>query len=497
MASQHFDVIIIGAGLSGIGTACHIANECPEKSLAIIERRDTMGGTWDLFRYPGIRSDSDMTSFGFKFKPWYSDKVLAKGNDIRHYVNETAREFKIQDKVHFGLKVVDMSWSSTDQLWTITALKNGDHASKVIYTCSFISNCSGYYNYDAGYRPDFAGEEVFKGQIIHPQQWPQNLDYRGKKVVIIGSGATAVTLVPAMSELAEHVTMLQRSPTYIMALPDNDLMSVIMNKVLPKQWVFRFARKRNLLFQRGLYLASMRWPNFMRKFMLKHVRKRLNDNVDMKHFTPNYNPWEERLCAAPDGDFFDALNEGKASVETDHIEYFTEAGIKLKSGKELEADIVVSATGLNVQLLGGAKINVDNEEIHLTNKMVYKSLMFQDVPNFAWIFGYTNAPWTLKSDIAGQYLCRLIKYMEANKFGMSTPIDTKNSVSEEGILDDFAPGYMQRAKSIMPRQGKDGPWRLLMHYGKDKKVLTEDPIHDGILFFEKESIVLSTKKEAA
>jgi cation diffusion facilitator CzcD-associated flavoprotein CzcO len=496
MASQHFDVIIIGAGLSGIGTACHIANECPEKSLAIIERRDTMGGTWDLFRYPGIRSDSDMVSFGFRFKPWFSDKVLARGDDIQKYVVETAKEFQIKDKVHFGVKVTELEWCSTEQLWKITALK-GPAQTLIHYTCSFIANCSGFYNYDHGYRPSFPNEQAFGGDIVHPQKWPENLETRGKKVVVIGSGATAVTLVPALAKDAEHVTMLQRSPTYIMALPDTDKMSLFMNKLMPKSWVFHFARKRNILFQRALYLTSLRWPNFMRKFMLRHVKKQLAPHVDMKHFTPSYNPWEQRLCAAPDGDFFDAINSGQATVATDQIECFTESGIQLKSGEALEADIIVSATGLNIQWFGGAKLKVDDVEVNLAEKMAYKSIMLQDIPNFTWVFGYTNAPWTLKCDIAGQYLCRLLKHMDEHQLKVATPVDLHNSASEDRMLQELSSGYLKRSMAIMPKQGKKEPWRVLMHFGKDKKILTEDPIDDGILAFAKEAALPTTKQKAA
>lgn len=483
MANQHFDVIIIGAGLSGIGSACHIARECPEKSLAILERRERMGGTWDLFRYPGIRSDSDMTSFGFNFKPWFSDKVLAKGPDIRQYVVDTAQQYGIKDKVHFGLQITNADWCSDKQLWTLTAKHEPSGETKT-YTCNFLNNCTGYYNYDQGYRPQFDGEKDFAGQIIHPQHWPENLDYAGKKVVIIGSGATAVTLVPSMAKTAGHVTMLQRSPTYIMALPDTDKIALLMEKIMPKEWVFKLTRKRNILIQRGLYLACMRWPQAMRKFLLKQVKKQVGPNVDMRHFTPRYMPWEERLCAAPDGDFFESLRAGKASVETDTIARFTEKGIETQSGDFIEADIVVTATGLDVQLMGGLEMRIDGKPTRLADKMTYKSIMIQDIPNFTWIFGYTNAPWTLKCDIAGRYLCRLFKHMSANNLNVATPVDLTNSASDEGILDGFEPGYMKRAQSIMPRQGKDGPWKLEMHYGKDKKMLLEGPVVDGVMQFE-------------
>lgn len=484
MTTQHFDLIIIGAGLSGIGSACRISQEYPDKTLAILERREKMGGTWDLFRYPGIRSDSDMASFGYNFKPWYSDKVLAKGGDIRNYVAETAREFNLADKVQYGLQITSANWSNDDQQWTVTATheKTGETRQ---FTCSFLLNCAGYYNYDHGYRPTFEGEENFKGEIVHPQFWPENLDYSGKKVVVIGSGATAITVVPAMAEKAGSVTMLQRSPTWIMAMPDTDKISMVLNKFLPKKMVFNMARKRNILFQRGLYLASMRWPERMRKIMLGHVRRQVGPNVDMRHFTPSYNPWEQRLCAAPDGDFFKVIREGKAKVATDHIDHFDEKGIVLKSGDRLDADIIITATGLDIQLMGGLELQIDGKKQDLTKKLTYKGIMVEDMPNFGWIFGYTNAPWTLKCDIGGQYICRLFDKMAEKGANVVRPVDTDNSNTGLGMFEDFEAGYVMRAKDRMPRQGRDGPWKVTMHYGKDKKTLTEDPVDDGLLKFEK------------
>lgn len=483
MTAPHYDTIIIGAGLSGIGAACRIASAFPNRTLAILERRERMGGTWDLFRYPGIRSDSDMASYGFDFKPWYSDQVLARGDDIRDYVVETAREFRLEDKVQYGLKIVRANWSSTDQRWTITALHEPTGKERTI-TCHFMVNCTGYYNYDEGHRPHFEGEESFAGDIIHPQQWPQDFDYTGRKVVVIGSGATAITLVPAMADKAAKVTMLQRSPSYIMSLPDTDRISMLLNTFLPKRWVFSLARRRNILFQRGLYLACMRWPRMMRRFMLRHMRKKAGPNLDMRHFMPNYYPWEQRLCAAPDGDFFRSLRSGKADIATDHIDHFWRNGIVLKSGQELEADVIITATGLDVQLMGGMELQMDGEPVHLPSKMVYKSIMIEDIPNFGWVFGYTNAPWTLKCDIGGQYLCRLFEYMDRHGLSVARPVDREGNATELAVLNDFAPGYISRAMHLMPRQGKGGPWKLTMHYGQDRKILTEDPVDDGVLEFE-------------
>lgn len=481
MATQHYDVIIIGAGLSGVGTACHIARNFPNKSLALLERRERVGGTWDMFRYPGIRSDSDMASYGFNFKPWYSDKVLAKGADIRDYVAETAKEFGLYEKVKYGLNTTSANWSSKDKCWTVTTTKESTGEVQQ-FTCNFMVNCAGYYNFDEGYRPHFEGEESFKGQILHPQQWPENFDYTGKKVVVIGSGATAITVVPAMAEKAAKVTMLQRSPSYIMSVPDTDVISMVLNKVLPKRWVFSMARKRNILFQRGLYLACQRWPNFMRNLLIGHMTKRA-PHIDKRHFTPAYMPWDQRLCAAPDGDFFASLRSKKADMVTDHIERFDETGIVLTSGQHLDADIIVTATGLNIKLMGGMQLQRDGQPIEVPKKMLYKGIMVQDVPNYGWILGYTNAPWTLKCDIGGQYLCRLFTLMDMKGVSAATPKDSGNNLTDVGMLDAFAPGYISRSKDAMPRQGKEGVWKVTMHYGQDKQALVNDPVDDGNLVF--------------
>jgi len=499
MTEQHFDVIIIGAGLSGIGSACHISRECPDKSLAIIERRQTMGGTWDLFKYPGIRSDSDMTSFGYQFKPWFSDTVLAKGPDIRNYVNDTAQEFGITEKVKFGLKIISANWSSTLQKWELSALNEQTQKTEN-FTCQFLLNCTGYYDYDQGYKPKFLDEDRFKGEVLHPQHWPENYDYSGKKVVVIGSGATAITIVPSMADTAAHVTMLQRSPTYIMSLPDTDKIARFMTKIMPDSWAYLITRKRNILIQRALYAVSMKWPNFMRKLLMKNVKKELGENVDTKHYSPRYNPWEERLCAAPDGDFFAKIRDKKASVVTDEIDRFSENGIILKSGEKLEADIIVTATGLNLQMMGGLNLTINAEASPLSEKMTYKSVMIEGIPNFSWVFGYTNAPWTLKCDIASRYICRLIKHMDSQGHVVATPTDNGDNKASEGILDGFEPGYAQRAKHMLPRQGKAGPWRLEMNYAKDKKILLNHPVADEFMKFESKnnaSVESSIKNKAA
>lgn len=481
--TQHYDVLIIGAGLSGVGTAVRLSHEQPQRSLALLERRATLGGTWDLFRYPGIRSDSDMASFGYSFKPWNSDKVLADGTAIREYIAEAAEEAGLLDKIQYDLKVTESNWSSEQQRWNLSAL-NERSGETQRYSCNFLINCSGYFNHDKGFRPSFPGEQDFKGKIIHPQQWPKDLDYAGKQVLVIGSGATAITLLPAMANTAKHVTMLQRSPSYVFSVPNNDKMAVGMRKFLPAKLAFSLIRRRNLFVQRGLYLACRKWPNMMRKFLLNGVRKRVGPDFDMRHFTPRYMPWDERLCAVPDADLFVALREKRASVVTDHIDRFTEAGLRLKSGQELKADIIIAATGLNLQMMGGMELKVDDVPMALNKLMAYKGALIQNIPNFMWVFGYTNAPWTLKSEIASRYLCRLFDYMDQRKLAVVTPRDHENNALDDGIMDSLQSGYVQRDKHCLPRQGKEAPWQVTMHYGKDKKVLLDQPIEDHRLEFQ-------------
>ena len=480
--NEHFDVLIIGAGLSGIGTACHLAEAFPQKRVGILERRDGIGGTWDLFRYPGIRTDADMASFGYKFRPWNESTVLAQGAGIRNYIRQTAREYGVESKIRFGLKTTRANWCSRQRQWSVTAEHEASGETRT-YTAKYLISCTGYYNYDKGFLPNFPGVDQFKGQCIHPQHWPEHLDYSGKKVVVIGSGATAVTLVPAMAGIAEHVTMLQRSPSYIFSLPNRDKISEVLAKFLPARWVHGLARTRNIAIQRGLYLACRRWPKLMRKWLLSHVRKHVGPNVDMRHFTPDYMPWDERLCAVPDADLFTALRKGEVSMVTDHIDTFTETGIRLKSGQELQADIIVTATGLNVQMLGGMQLSVDSEARPMNRQMTYKGVLVQDLPNMAWIFGYTNAPWTLKSDLAAGYLCRLMRHMDAHGLDVAVPRDAEGCALDAGIMDALRSGYVQRTKEIQPRQGSKLPWRVLNHLGRDRKMLREDRIDDGVLQF--------------
>jgi monooxygenase len=487
MTANHFDVLIIGAGLSGIGTACHVTAEFPHKSVAVLERRERLGGTWDLFRYPGVRSDSDMFTFGYKFRPWQDVKVLADGASIRDYIADTAVEYGIDEKIHCGLKVVNADWSSLQSRWTVTTLHEASGETRT-YSCNYLISCTGYYNYDAGYLPTFPGVDQFKGRCVHPQHWPEDLDYTGKKVIVIGSGATAVTLIPAMVGDAEHVTMLQRSPSYVFSLPAVDKISEVLGRYLPDKWVYAFGRQRNIAIQRQLYQACRRWPNLMRRLLLWEVRRRVGASVDMSNFTPNYMPWDQRLCAVPNGDLFKVLASGEASVVTDQIDTFTEKGILLKSGRELGADIVVTATGLNVQMLGGMNLSVDGEAHQLHDQMTYKGVLVENIPNLAWIIGYTNASWTLKSDIAGAYLVRLFRHMDANDYAVATPRDIENCALDIGMLDQLQSGYVKRGKDTLPRQGSKHPWKVLMHYEKDSKMLLEDPVDDGLLQFDSTAV---------
>jgi monooxygenase len=480
MNSQHFDVLIIGAGLSGIGTACHVMDELPNRSIAVLERRDRMGGTWDLFRYPGVRSDSDMYTFGYKFRPWRDVKVLADGASIRQYLVDTAAQFGVDEKIHYGLKVVKADWSTLDGRWTVTTLHEATGETRT-YSCNYLINCTGYYNYDAGYLPAFPGIDRFQGRCIHPQFWPEDLDYAGKRVVVIGSGATAITLLPAMAGDAEHVTMLQRSPSYVISLPAVDKISETLGRFLPDGWVYAIGRRRNIALQRGVYKACRRWPQLMRRLLLWDVRRRVGPSVSMSNFTPSYLPWDERLCMVPNGDLFKSLASGEASVVTDQIDTFTESGILLKSGRELGADIIVTATGLSMQMLGGMTLSVDGEERALHDQMMYKGVLVENIPNLAVILGYTNASWTLKSDIASTYLCRLLKHMDANGYAVATPRDDKDCGLDVGIMDQMQSGYVRRGDAVLPRQGADHPWRVLMRYEYDAKMLAEDPVDDGAL----------------
>ncbi|MCW2498076.1 NAD(P)/FAD-dependent oxidoreductase [Jatrophihabitans sp.] len=484
MTAAHVDVLIIGAGISGIGAACHLTREAPHKSYTILERRHAIGGTWDLFRYPGIRSDSDMSTFGFNFRPWTERKVLADGASIRAYVEATADEYRVRERIRFGSHVLDASWSSADSRWTVRAT---DEASGEIesYTCSFLLGATGYYDYDAGYRPEFPGEQDFAGPVVHPQHWPEDLDYAGKKVVVIGSGATAVTLVPAMAPDAGHVTMLQRSPTYIVSLPAVDKIAAAMRKFLPEMAVYRLSRIRNIGIQRASYSFSRRFPGTMRKIVVGGVRRQLGPDADLRHFTPSYDPWDQRLCVVPNGDLFRVIRDGKADVVTDTIERFTATGIRLTSGVELDADVIVAATGLQIQMLGGAQLIVDGEPVRLNELLTYKGVLIENVPNAAMIFGYTNASWTLKADIAAEYAIRLMKHMDGSGYRQVVARAQPGDHGTESLLGSLDSGYVRRGNPYMPRQGTRAPWIVLNNYLRDAPALRRARFDDGALEFSR------------
>jgi cation diffusion facilitator CzcD-associated flavoprotein CzcO len=482
MSEQHTDILIIGAGVSGIGTACHLRRDCPGKSFTILERRDSLGGTWDLFRYPGIRSDSDMYTFGYNFRPWTGGKVLADGPSIKRYLADTAEEYDVSSRIRFGLAVKRAEWSTENACWKVSAERQATDE-VLTFTADFMIGCTGYYNYDAGYKPDFPDEDAFRGQIIHPQHWPQNLDYRGKRVVVIGSGATAVTLVPKLAEQASHVTMLQRSPTYLMPLPSDDRIARFLQRTLPSKLAYRLIRARNITVARLLFNLSRKRPQMVRRWMLGMVRKQLDNKADMRHFSPSYNPWDQRLCVVKDGDLFKAIREGSVSMATDHIERFTETGIRLKSGEELAADIIIPATGLDIQMLGGAELVVDGEPVVLRNKVIYKNVMVEGVPNAGMVFGYTNISWTLKVDIAAEYLCRVLNYMDARDLQVCLAKNRNARRADGTVMGGLDSGYIRRADDRLPRQGLDDPWRVTQNYKADIKALRYGPIDDGHLSF--------------
>lgn len=484
MATEYVDVLIVGAGLSGIGAAYHLQKECPGKTYAILERRDAIGGTWDIFRYPGIRSDSDMYTLGYNFKPWTDTQIIADGPKIRDYIRETARENGIDRQIRYGHRVISANWSSEDATWTVEAQVGGDNGKTVKYRCNFLMMCSGYYSYDKAYVPEFQDREKFKGQFILPQFWPENLDYAGKRVVVIGSGATAVTVVPAMTDKATHVTMLQRSPSYVITVPQHDGLSKALRKFLPEMFVYRIGRTRNIALTAGMFRFSRSRPKAVRRLLLAQVRAQVGKDFDMKHFTPSYNPWDQRLCAVPNGDMFKVLKQGKASVVTDHIDRFTEKGILLKSGKELEADIVVCATGLELQLFGGMQVSLDGKPFDSTRALNYKGMMFSDLPNLSNTMGYTNASWTLKADLIAEYVCRLLKHMDKTGTRICTPRINDPSVQASPFLD-MTSGYFQRAVDRLPKQGNKAPWKLYQNYTLDMNLLRRGRLEDGAMEFSR------------
>jgi monooxygenase len=478
--AEHFDVVIVGAGLSGIGAGFHLQQNCPGKSYVILEGRDCIGGTWDLFRYPGIRSDSDMFTLGYSFKPWTDPKAIADGPSILTYVRETAAENGIDKKIRFRHRVKRASWSTQDARWTVEAERGEGTGDMVRLTCNFLFSCSGYYRYSDGYTPEFAGRDDFKGQIIHPQKWPDKLDYAGKRVVVIGSGATAVTLVPAMAERAAHVTMLQRSPTYVVSRPAQDRLAIRLREKFGKNVAYHAIRWRNVLLGLAFFQFARRRPARFKRMVLGGVRLALGPDYDIANFNPSYNPWDQRLCLVPDGDLFKSINEKKASVVTAQIDRFTENGIRLKDGSELPADIIVTATGLVLQLLGGMETVVDGRTIDFATTMNYKGMMYSDVPNLASAFGYTNASWTLKCDLTCEYVCRLLNYMDRHGYKQCMPHNVDPSIERLPALD-FSSGYVQRALATLPKQGSRRPWRLFQNYAFDIVALRFGKIDDGVM----------------
>ncbi|WP_289297127.1 NAD(P)/FAD-dependent oxidoreductase [uncultured Reyranella sp.] len=481
-ASEHFDVLIVGAGLSGIGAAWHLQKNCPGKRYAILEGRAASGGTWDLFRYPGVRSDSDMYTLGYRFQPWKDPKAIADGPAILSYIREVASDNGIDRHIRYGHRVIGASWSTPDAKWTVE-IERG--AERLFISCGFLWMCSGYYRYEAGYLPEFPGIDSFKGRVVHPQHWPQDLDYAGKKVVVIGSGATAVTVVPSMAETAAHVTMLQRSPTYVVARPAQDPIANKLRRRLPLKLAYMLTRWKNVLLGMYFYQMCKRKPEKVKSLILGGVRQMLGPDYDVAtHFTPKYNPWDQRLCLVPDADLFRAIRKKKASVVTDTIETFTKKGIRLKSGAELEADVVVTATGLVVQPLGGAKLVVDGKPVKPSDTMIYKGMMYSDVPNLASVFGYTNASWTLKADLVCEYVCRLLNYMDRKGFRQATPHNSDPTLREEPWVN-FSSGYIQRALPHQPKQGSKRPWKLYQNYVLDLLTLRHGSVRDRAMVFTK------------
>jgi len=476
---EHVDVLIVGAGLSGIGAAAHLQRNCPGKSYAILESREAIGGTWDLFRYPGIRSDSDMYTLGYSFKPWRDEDSIAAGEKIRNYIEETAREYRVEDHIRFGHKALSAEWSSDEALWTVRAERGGE---TVELTCNFFYGCTGYYRYDEGFTPEFEGRERFQGEIVHPQHWPEDLDYCGKRVVVIGSGATAVTLIPAMAPEAEQVTMLQRSPSYVVTLPGQDPVAKRLRRFLPDRVVYPIVRWKNVLNQLAFYQLARRAPRFTRKLIRRGAEGQLPAGYDIdRDFEPRYNPWDERVCLVPGGDFFQTLSSGGADVVTDTIETFTEKGLKLASGRELEADIIVTATGLNLLVLGGIEVSVDGERKSFSDLVGYKGAMFGGVPNLAIALGYTNASFTLKCDLVSQYMCRLLNHMDAHGYRVATPRSPDPSLPREPFIG-LKSGYVLRSIDQLPKQGNSQPWRLHQNYARDIRLFKHGPIDDEIDF---------------
>ncbi len=482
---NHQDVIIVGAGLSGIGAAYYLQSKCPSKTYTILEGREAVGGTWDLFRYPGIRSDSDMHTLGYDFKPWTEAKAIADGPAILEYVRETAAEHGIDQHVRYRHRVISASWSSEQAAWTIE-VRREDRGETLHIEANLLFMCAGYYRYEQGYLPEFRGRDRFRGEIIHPQHWPEDYDYRGRNVVVIGSGATAMTIVPEMAKDAGHVTMLQRSPTYVFSQSDTDVIANVLRKILPQKTAYALTRWKNIRLQQFTYRQTRVRPGFMKWFLLRRVRKELGRDYDVeKHFTPTYNPWDQRVCLVPNSDLFCAIRSGKASVVTDQIDTFTEEGIRLQSGEELAADIIITATGLDLLVLGGVEFAVDGQPVDFADTYTYKGIMCSGVPNLVSTFGYINASWTLRADLIAKYFCRVVNYMDEGGYRQCMP---RLRAEDQGMsarpwIVGFSSGYIQRVLGELPKQGDHEPWTNLQNYGLDRKRFLDEDIDDGALAF--------------
>jgi monooxygenase len=479
---NHFDVIVIGAGISGIGAGYHLQTKCPEKSYAILEGRDTIGGTWDLFKYPGIRSDSDMYTLGFSFFPWKEKEAIADGPSILKYLDETSKKFNIDKKIKFNHYVKDASWCSEKSVWTLK-VEDKNLMDTVTISCNFIFMCSGYYSYEKGYTPDFEGINEFNGKIMHPQKWDTSIDYSDKEVIVIGSGATAVTLVPEMAKYAKHVTMLQRSPSYVVSAPQQDPLAIFLQKYLPSKLSYFIVRWKNILRQQWYFRLCKKNPKRVKDFIINQVRKSLGHDYDVnKHFTPNYNPWDQRMCLVPNGDLFKSIRKKQTSVVTDTIDKFTSTGIKLESGKTLAADLIVTATGLNLEICSNINLKVDGQDINLPDTVTYKGMMFSGVPNLVSTFGYTNASWTLGADLTSEYVCRLLNYMKKSSIKKCCP-EANSKIENNDDWLNLTSGYIKRSKDIFPKQGKRSPWTNNQNFLKDIFQIRYGKINDGEIKF--------------
>jgi monooxygenase len=494
LSLEHVDVLIVGAGLSGIGAACHLQTDSPQKSYAILEARAAIGGTWDLFRYPGIRSDSDMYTLGYSFRPWEHAKSIADGSSILDYVRDTASDHDVERHIRFGHHVERAEWSSPDARWTVHATRE-DTGEPVALTCDFLFTCTGYYRYDQGHTPDFPGVESFAGEIVHPQHWDERIDHAGKRVVVIGSGATAVTLVPELAETAQHVTMLQRSPTYIVSLPDEDPLAKRVRRLLPAKAAYSVVRWKNVLLGILTFQLSRRRPAFVKRLIQRAIERQLPTGYDIAtHFNPEYGPWDQRMCLVPNGDLFGALSSERASIVTDHIDTFTPTGLRLRSGRTLDADLIVTATGLSLLALGGMQIAVDGCEIDVAETMVYRGMMLSGLPNFAMAFGYANASWTLKCDLTCAYVCRLLNHMDQHGYAYCTPVNDDPSLIAEPFFD-FTSGYVQRSIHLLPKQGSRAPWRVHQNYVLDRRSMRGNELEDGELRFTRRSTAAVSPNE--